>query len=84
MKSWKTTSSGGVMGLGAALMGVKLVPGLDQLPASWLNATMLAGFILSVAGPVILGLVARDNGVTSEQAGAVKPEQPTSKTNENV
>lgn len=83
MKSWKTTTAGSLTGAGMAMMGINLVPGMqDAIPAQWRSATILAGFILTVVGPVIHGLVSRDNGVTSEEAGAVKP-KPTEANKEN-
>jgi phosphate/sulfate permease len=77
MKSWKTTSAGSITGAGMALMGINLVPGMSEaIPAQWRSLTILAGFILTVVGPVILGLVSRDNDKSSEQVGANTPEPP--------
>lgn len=79
MKSWKTTTAGSLTGAGVALMGINLVPGMqDAIPAQWRSATILAGFILTVVGPVIHGLVSRDNDKSSEQVGAStqKPTDP--------
>jgi hypothetical protein len=59
MKSWKTTLFGVLTALGAYLQTV-------QDPA-WLQ---MVGKALTVAGPILLGLFARDNSVTSESAGA--------------
>lgn len=58
-----------------ALMGINLVPGMQEtIPAQWRGLTILAGFILTVVGPVILGLVSRDNDKSSEQVGVAKQE----------
>lgn len=67
MKSWKTTVTG-VCAILAALAGaVKLL--VDNDPAS--NPDWVAVASAIAAG---IGLIAaRDNGVTSERAGAVKP-----------
>ena len=58
MKSWRTTLGGALIALGHVL-----APGL---PAnySWVS-TALTG-----TGALLLGTSARDNSVTSEQAGA--------------
>lgn len=60
--SWKTTVSGIFGAIGAYLLTVT--------SPSWLH---LVGQFLVVASPLALGLAARDNNVTSEQAGANKP-----------
>ena len=57
--SWKTTVGGLLSGVGT------LFAGLFPQWANW-------GHLAAGAGTVIIGLSARDNGVTSEQAGAGK------------
>ena len=62
MKSWKTTLFGA---LTAACAAVAALPDMDSTVVK----------ICSTAAPIFAGLVglfARDNKVTSEQAGAVK------------
>jgi hypothetical protein len=56
--SWKTTLGGALSAAGAALVGSE-----DE-------TVRLIGQLLTIIGPIILGLAARDNGVTSEQARA--------------
>lgn len=58
MKSWKTTL-GGIL----ASVGITLGNSEDKTLA-------LIGQILAAAGTFIIGLSARDNGVSSESAGA--------------
>lgn len=60
MKSWKTTLCGALAALGAYLA--------TQTDPAWL-ATV--GKVLCTAATVGLGLFARDNSVTSKDAGAV-------------
>ena len=57
-KSWKTTVGGVLVAAG------QFAPQI--LPPSW---SWLAGTLTGIGG-LILGLAARDNGVTSEEAGA--------------
>ena len=59
MKSWKTTLFGAITALGAYLITCN--------DPSWLP---LVGKALTVAGPLLFGAFARDNNVSSEQAGA--------------
>lgn len=59
MKSWKTTLAGAVGALGVYL---STQPGLE-----------VVGQILAGLGSFLTGLFARDNNVTSEQAGAKVP-----------
>jgi len=65
--SWKTTLGGSLTALGLALMGAGA---LDWLPADHKKIMMELGFCLSVIGPFFTGIFARDNNVTSEDAGA--------------
>lgn len=58
--SWKTTLFGLLAGLGAIIAGVENAP-------VWFH---YIGVILSGAGTYFLGQSARDNKVTSEEAGA--------------
>lgn len=64
MKSWKTTVAGLIGAIGLYLS--------KQADPSWLHNV---GDILAMAGTAAAGFFARDNGVTSEQAGA-KPMPP--------
>ena len=63
MKSWKTTAAGIVAGLIAALNA----PELKALEPSWMVS--LTPYLGSIA-IALMGVFARDNSVTSEQAGA--------------
>ena len=58
MKSWKTT-------LGGALVGLSPLS-KSALPPNW---HWISDALLTIGG-IILGASARDNNVTSEQAGA--------------
>lgn len=58
MKSWKTTV-GGIL--------IAMVPVFQNVPQAWAYWVAKALFII---GPILLGAAARDNKVTSEQAGA--------------
>lgn len=62
--SWKTTAGGLATALGAACLAAAQMGG-----PSWLS---MLGAALSVFGPALLGVTARDNSVSSEQAGAKK------------
>ncbi len=59
MKSWKTTLGGALAALGQYLETI-------DSPA-WLN---IVGRVLSMGGVFLIGVSARDNGVSSEDAGA--------------
>lgn len=63
MKSWKTTVGGIAAALGSAATAAWMFGGVPQ----WVGAVGASLTALSVAW---IGLVARDNGVTSKQAGA--------------
>ena len=58
MKSWKTTLFGAVTALGAYLQTIQ--------DPSWLP---MIGKGLVIAGPLLMGLFARDHNVSSEQQG---------------
>lgn len=62
MKSWRTTLGGIAAALGSALMGAH-----EAGAPKWVS---LAGYVLSAFGVALLGAAARDNNVTSKQAGA--------------
>jgi hypothetical protein len=64
MKSWKTT----VTGIAAILtaVGAALTALFDNDPATTLDVTVTASAIMAGIGLIF----ARDNGVTSEEAGA--------------
>ncbi len=64
MKSWKTLTAGLVAAIGLYLS--------KQTDPAWLHSL---GDILSMVGTAGTGFFARDNNVTSEQAGA-KPADP--------
>lgn len=59
MNSWKTTLFGALAALGTYLATVQ--------DPEWLQ---YVGKGLVMVGPLLLGLFARDNNVSSEQAGA--------------
>lgn len=65
MSSWKTTAGGVAAALGSALTAAHTFGGVPQ----WVGAI---GVALSAAGVAWIGFVARDNTVTSEDAGAVR------------
>lgn len=58
-KSWKTTLGGILAAIGTGLQGVK--------DPSWVA---LIGQVLGGIGVLVMGMAARDNSVTSEDAGA--------------
>lgn len=58
MKSWKTTAAGAITALGVYLSSVD-DPTLSNV-----------GKFLAGVGSFLTGLFARDNGITSKQAGA--------------
>lgn len=59
MKSWKTTVCGLVAAMGTYLITVK--------EPAWVS---LVGQFLAAVGTAGVGMFARDNGVSSEEAGA--------------
>lgn len=67
--SWRTTLGGTLTAAGAALMGVGL---FDWVKPDHKYCLQLSGFLLSVIGPLLHGLFARDNIVSSEQVGALR------------
>lgn len=70
-KSWKTTVSGVSGGLGVILIGV--AAGLDGDPETVVDLQAILGAIgtvLAAFGVTLGGVFARDNGVSSEDAGA--------------
>ena len=72
--SYRTTGAG-LAALVGSLCAMILVPALDNDPAT---VPMWAEF-LGLVVPVVIGLVAaRDNAVSSEQAGAKPPTGPVS------
>lgn len=69
--SWRTTFFGLVAAIGGAIVGAyQLKPDLLASFPHWLQG---AAFLASVIGTAGMGLSARDNNVTSEQAGAGGP-----------
>lgn len=67
-KSSVTTWGGVVAALGALVVAIGEAVGKPTVAAVGAGITSL--------GTLVLGVGARDHGVTSEQAGAVKPEAP--------
>lgn len=67
MKSWRTTTTG-VLAILAALIGAAQAL-IDGNPATNPDWTSIAAAIMAGVGLI----TARDNGVTSEAAGAVPP-----------
>lgn len=65
MTSWKTTVGGIAAALGSAATAAFMFGGVPQ----WFGAVGASLTALSVAW---IGFAARDNNVTSEQAGAAK------------
>jgi len=74
--SWKTTAGGVLALLGAAM---QLMP--DDLVGQALKPW--AGFV-SALGAGIVGLSARDNGVSSEDAGVKRPTVTTTTNNQGI
>lgn len=70
-KSWKTTAAGFLSGLG--ILCHQAVALLDD------NAATVVSFeaVMLALGLMGVGMFARDNNVTSEQAGAAKPAGPS-------
>lgn len=66
--SWKTTLGGMLTAGGLALMGAP--EWVKPAHAYWLK---IAGYLCTIAGPLILGLTARDNDKRSEDVGAGPP-----------
>lgn len=68
MKSWKTTTAG-VGGLMTAIGSIlnQLMDGNPATNPDW-------NVMLPIIFTSLIGIFARDNGVSSEQVGAVKPE----------
>lgn len=64
MKSWKTTTAGILAIVGAAIALIAN-PLLDNDPATVPNFVEF----ISIAGAGVVGLFARDNNVSSEDAG---------------
>lgn len=64
MKSWKTTVAGLAMALGMALLAIHSKTAGAPM---WM---FMVGTGLTVFAPALLGMAARDNGVSSEDAGA--------------
>ena len=64
MKSWKTTIAG--VGTILSAVGLALKAAFDGDPSTTVNIELTATAIMSGIGLI----AARDNGVTSEQAGA--------------
>lgn len=62
--SWRTASAG--IGVGAAMLIVQFVRLVDGNPATVFSEDAL----MTAVGMIWLGWVARDNKVTSQQAGA--------------
>jgi hypothetical protein len=68
MKSWKTTLFACIAATGAAVLGAyQLQPDLLAGFPPWIKGVAL---LMSVIGGACTGIFARDNNVTSEQAGA--------------
>lgn len=64
MKSWKTTVAGIAAGLGIIATQVAYIFDADP------NTVFSLEAVLGALGVMGIGFFARDNGVTSEQAGA--------------
>lgn len=65
--SYKTTIGGALTATGTMLMGAGA---LDWMPAEHKTKAMTIGFIMMAIGTFFTGFFARDDKVTSEQAGA--------------
>jgi hypothetical protein len=67
--SWKTTLGGCLTSAGVALIAFGLAA--PKIAYPWeIHAAYMTGFAFTILGPFINGLFGRDNGVSSEQAGA--------------
>ena len=64
--SYKTTIGGALTATGTMLMGAGA---LDWMPAEHKTKAMFVGFVMMALGTFFTGFFARDNDITSEQAG---------------
>jgi hypothetical protein len=70
MNSWRTTLVGFLTA--AAIISTQLSALMDSDP----NTTFSLEAVFAALGALGIGIFARDNKVTSEQAGAVTPTEP--------
>jgi hypothetical protein len=68
--SWKTSVCGSLTAAGAALMGAAQ---FDWMTEQEKHNAMLLGFILTVIGPLLHGIVGRDDDKSDQQVG-LRPE----------
>ena len=67
--SWKTTVGGIMTSIGLGLLGAQA---MDFIPHEWQAKFMLFGWLLTIIGPSITGIAARDNGVQSSEVPAIQ------------
>lgn len=72
-KSWKTSSWGALTAAGMGMLEAGRE--LDWLTPREKHIFMLVGLICTIAGPLLLGLSARDND-KSDQSVGLRPELP--------
>lgn len=70
MASWRTTTGGLATAIGLLLVGIGAEFDVD--PNTTANWTLIAGALVAAAGAAFQGLTARDDKVTSKEAGAEK------------
>ena len=73
IRSWKTSLGGAMAALGATLFAAGE---FSWVTPSEVHAFKLVGFLIGSAGTFFGLLFARDNNVTSEQAGCSTTEKP--------
>ena len=66
--SWRTTLGGVVTGAGILLLGIRVLKDWGYVPPTWVERMGIAGLILVSLGVTLIGINARDHGVTSEMA----------------
>jgi len=67
--SWKTSVGGVITSIGLSLLGANA---FDFIPKELGAKFMVIGWLLTIIGPSIQGLFARDNDVQSEDVPAIQ------------
>lgn len=66
--SWRTTLGGALSGVGCLLLGIVVLGSWGWVKPQWVQQMGEYGLLMNSIGIVLLGLNARDHGVSSEQA----------------